>query len=106
LEDFLLKDDAKSVTVPVQDHLEKGTTMDHDCECLRMTSMDVRAEILTRHHENCPKNPGALAAVQALLTELVRGIERWGREEDGIPGDLWGPYAQAKTLIGESVPEI
>jgi hypothetical protein len=71
-----------------------------------MTSMDLSAVILTGHHEQCPKNPGVMDASRSLLTELVRGIQRWGAEEDGIPGDLWEAYAHAKAVLGEPVPVI
>jgi hypothetical protein len=38
-----------------------------------------------------------------LIRALLRGIEEWASQEDGIPDDLWETYAKAKAVIGETV---
>jgi len=73
------------------------------CKCLRMTSHNLGVVILTGHHESCPHSPGVLNASADLIRSLVRGIEGWASQEDGIPDELWDAYAKAKAVIGETV---
>ena len=72
------------------------------CECLRWVVHDLGQMILTGHHVNCPKSPAVMDAARELLTKLVRGIEYWASQEDGVPDEIWDAYAQAKAVIGES----
>lgn len=72
------------------------------CECLHWANHDLGRMILTGHHANCPKSPSVMDAARELLTKLVRGIEYWASQEDGIPNEIWDAYAQAKAVIGES----
>ena len=77
------------------------------CECLHHATRDLGIVMLTGHHEACPKNPGVLAASKILIEKLVRGIEDWASQEDGIPDDLWDAYAHAKSVLGEPInPDI
>ena len=43
-----------------------------------------------------------LDATRDLLTKLVRGIEYWASQEDGLPDEIRDAYAQAKGVIGEA----
>ena len=72
------------------------------CECLHWVNHDLGQMILTGHHPNCPKSPAVMDATRGLLTKLVRGIEYWASQEDGVPDEIWDAYAQAKAVIGES----
>ena len=72
------------------------------CECLHWANHDLGQMILTGHHSECPKSPTGMAATRELLTKLVRGIEHWASQEDGVPDEIWDAYAQAKAVIGES----
>ena len=79
--------------------------MDNNCKCLLWTSHDLGRVLLTGHHETCPNNPGVESGFKNLVTALVRGIENWASQEDGIPDELWDSYAFAKRIIGEPIPD-
>jgi hypothetical protein len=53
---------------------------------------------LSAHHPHCPRREPNLLAV---LGALVTGIEKWAREEDGVPDWLWEAYRAAKALVAE-----
>lgn len=72
------------------------------CECLRWCSTRTDVLMLTGHHETCPQSPGVLAASKLLIEKMVRGIEDWASQEDGIPDGLWDTYTHAKAVLGES----
>ena len=36
-----------------------------------------------------------------IITSLVRGIESWASDEDGVHDDCWEAYQRAKFYIGE-----
>jgi len=38
-----------------------------------------------------------------LLNGLVRGIEAWAANEDGVPDEAWEWYEKAKLALGEPV---
>jgi len=72
------------------------------CGCSNWVNTDLQQTILTGHHPNCPESPTLLGATNELLTKLVRGIEYWASQEDGIPDEVWDAYAQAKAIIGDA----
>lgn len=76
-----------------------------DCECATWTTQDIRTYILTGHHENCPHRPSPLLAATELICELVRGIETWAADEDGVHPAVWEAYRRAKALDGIIVYE-
>jgi len=76
--------------------------MDH-CECIHHATRNLGIVILTGHHETCERRPDLFDASAELIRALVRGIEEWASQEDGIPDDLWETYAKAKAVIGETV---
>ena len=59
--------------------------------------------MLTGHHETCDRRPDLFDASAELIRALVRGIEDWASQEDGIPDDLWDAYSKAKAVIGEPI---
>ena len=44
---------------------------------------------------------GVSAARNAGIRELVRGIESWAQDEDGIPSPCFEAYQKAVVFIGE-----
>lgn len=43
-------------------------------------------------------------ALLRLIHDLVRGIEDWARDEDGISDCVWDAYLTAKDMLGEEIP--
>lgn len=72
-----------------------------DCECLHWCDMRPDIRFLTGHHENCPKRGDTMEAAKQLIAELVRGIELWAAEEDGVYTSCWKPYKRAKAILGQ-----
>lgn len=62
-------------------------------------SRDYRA-LLDAARADAPPSPSV-----DLVRDLVRGMEWWARQEDGIPAELWPVYARGKALLGEPVPD-
>jgi len=56
------------------------------------------------HHTRCPHYDIERDATR-LLTRLVRGIEAWASDGDGVHSDLWAAYCDAKLGIGEGFPK-
>ena len=77
--------------------------MDQPCKCLLWATLDIGTVVLTGHHENCPDRPAPMESARVLISKLVRGIEDWASQEDGIPDDLWETYAHAKAVLGEPI---
>ena len=55
---------------------------------------------LTEHHPNCPNYNLSKESVE-VVRGLVRGLELWGSEEDGIYPAAWDAYKRGKVCIGE-----
>ena len=73
------------------------------CECLHHATRNLGIVMLTGHHEACDRRPDLFDASAELIRALVRGIEEWASQEDGIPDDLWDAYAKAKAVIGDTI---
>ena len=72
------------------------------CECLSWERVD--AKFLTVHHRNCEHyDPEGDAA--KIIRALLKGIECWCRDEDGVHPDCWEAYKRAKMSIGEPLEE-
>lgn len=71
-----------------------------DCECINWASENLTAQLLTGHHARCPHGGDQLTAALALIAELVKGIEQWASEEDGVYDGVWKAYQKAKALQG------
>ncbi len=74
------------------------------CVCEGWASHDLIRSIITGHHENCPKAPTETQFLRSLIAQLVRGMECWGGEEDGIYCDAWPAYRKAKALLTGKFP--
>jgi hypothetical protein len=74
-------------------------------ECQNMTSADVRANMLTGHSTQCSgyNTRVLMDGTTDLVRELVRGIEVWSTDCDGVHPELWNAYCKAKMLVGEPV---
>ena len=70
------------------------------CECVNWCSHDVDMVILTGHHENCPHRKNSKAILD-FIKELVRGMEAWACEQDGIHPDAYDAYLKGKALLRE-----
>jgi len=70
-----------------------------DCECKNWART---RGWLTEHHPNCiGYDPEKDAKV--IITNLIRGIESWASDEDGVHYDCWDAYQRAKFSIGEPI---
>jgi hypothetical protein len=74
------------------------------CECDNWCEINHTHRFLTGHHEGCPRSPKALDKALELIAALVRGMELWGAEEDGIYPEAWEAYRKAKALQGVFLP--
>lgn len=72
-----------------------------DCDCLNM-GRDGTVPLMTTHMPDCPNY---FPEIRSVLTDLVRGIESWAAEEDGVYPEVWDAYCRAKFMIGEPVKE-
>jgi hypothetical protein len=70
------------------------------CECANWTSRRLDIRLLTNHHESCPKGD-VMGSAKSLIRALVKGLEAWGAEEDGIYPEAWEAYKRGKAVIGE-----
>lgn len=75
--------------------------MSVQCECRDWPRLQ---GMLTEHHENCPKCDIRGDALKQI-TNLVRGVEAWAADEDGVHPDCWQAYRRAKLSIGEFIDE-
>ena len=65
------------------------------CECLEWASDRLSLTILGNgHHYRC-RHFSADPMVD-IISELVKGIDWWASQEDGVPDELWAAYAKAK----------
>ena len=95
----ITKHEGEQQPVEVTSGLKRGLG---PCGCTLWASHDLGRMILTGHHENCHESPSVMDSTRELLTKLVRGIEYWASQEDGVPDEIWDAYAQAKAIIGEA----
>lgn len=69
------------------------------CKCDELTR-DGSFPLLLPHVPTCPEFG---CCVRELIVGLVRGMESWAADEDGIHPDAWEWYERAKVAIGEPV---
>ena len=74
------------------------------CECAFNCTLDIGMMALTGHQENCKHRGNDIETLRSLVEELVRGMERWASDEDGIHNDAWDSYIKGKALLIEPVP--
>jgi len=62
--------------------------LEEECQCRvnHWCSADLRVDMLVGHSSTCPEVTKQLILNKTtkLLRELVRGIENWASEEDGV----------------------
>ena len=69
------------------------------CECYNWARTD--QSLISEHHKNCPKyNPEEDAT--KIIRALIKGIEEWAHDEDGVHPSCWGAYQTACHAIGLS----
>ncbi len=55
---------------------------------------------ITEHHKRCPNyNPESDSII--LVSELIRGIEAWASDEDGVHPKAWDAYLHALVYVGD-----
>ena len=54
--------------------------------------------MFTEHHPRCEKFK-PLEETKNHILALIKGIEEWAGEEDGIPDFLWEEYKSALRLV-------
>jgi hypothetical protein len=72
-----------------------------DCECVHWASVRNDIRLLTGHHESCPNLPDPVRVAKDLIRDLIRGIEAWAADEDGVHDEVWEAYKRGKAVIGE-----
>lgn len=83
---------------PVSDQTG-STTM--QCDCLTWGSENIMHSLLGNgHHERCPHHVPHVGALD-IIRDLVRGMEEWAHDEDGVHPEAWKAYQQAKLLLGD-----
>jgi hypothetical protein len=70
-----------------------------DCECINWARTN---GWLAKHHPSCPKYNPEKDAIE-FIAELVKGIEAWASDEDGVHDSCWLAYKKAKFIIGEPI---
>jgi hypothetical protein len=69
------------------------------CECLNWCRNGMPP--ITEHHPRCKLYNLEKESV-VLVTDLIKGIEAWASDEDGVHPELWPAYLQALYFIGDS----
>lgn len=73
----------------------------NDPDTLTLASRDLAAEAAFQEARNA-ELAGELLDHRHVLRELLAGINRWARDEDGVPDHLWAAYQRARSLVGET----
>lgn len=55
---------------------------------------------VTRHHPQC-KQYDLKNEAMALVRDLVKGMEAWAADEDGIHREAWDAYKRGKVFVGQ-----
>ena len=65
------------------------------CECANWCD---KKGLRYKHHQSCPKyNP--VHELRTVCAALIKGIECWAHDEDGVHDAVWEAYRQAKWMI-------
>lgn len=76
-----------------------GKKQEPRCNCDNR-ARDGSFPLLLAHLPDCPHFGGQL---RELIEALVRGMESWAADEDGIHDAVWDAYAEAKAALGDQV---
>lgn len=71
--------------------------MSKPCECMRW-ARDGKDGAFYEHHRRC-KSFNPEKELIALIKELIKGIECWAGDEDGVHYECWEAYKKAKWMI-------
>lgn len=71
------------------------------CECQNWCDVRPDIRMITGHHGACPKRGSIVKGAQAIIAALVKGMENWAADEDGIHPDAWEAYKRGKAAIGQ-----
>lgn len=74
-----------------------GSKMSERCKCENYCRSN--SKILTKHHKHCTQYDPEGDAREVILA-LLKSMELWGAEEDGIPEFCWDIYRDANCFIG------
>jgi len=69
-----------------------------ECECKNWCSDGVPP--LLKHNRKCPQYSPVTEMLE-IITDLVRGVQDWAAEEDGVHPECWEAYSRAKICIGQ-----
>lgn len=78
-------------------------TKPYDCRCRNWARTDTDWQG-REHHPNC-EHYRAEEPDRSIIEQLVRGIECWASDEDGVHDAVWAAYMTAKNALGEEVKE-
>ena len=70
-----------------------------DCECSHW-AMECLWDT-NEHHPNCVKYSGRNERyfIIKLLHDLVKGMDEWASDEDGIHPEAWDAYKRARAVL-------
>lgn len=68
------------------------------CDCLNWCRNGMPPN--TEHHPKCSLYNLEKESV-VLVTDLIKGIEAWASNEDGVHPELWDAYCLALYFIGD-----
>ena len=71
------------------------------CKCMTWGNDRLRS-LIDIHHHNCPKRDVEASAI-ALIGDLIKGMESWAQDEDGIHPDAWNAYQRAKSALMQPI---
>lgn len=73
------------------------------CGCQTWGCDDLTSSMLGNgHHPRCDAFRPNVRALD-LLGRLVKGIEFWASQEDGVIDEVWDAYAEARMILGRPV---
>ena len=84
-----------------------GPAHPHKCVCANWADVNTKVRTLTGHHENCRWGHASyqMQGALCLIQDLVKGIDGWAHDCDGVPDELWPAYKRACLLQGRFVAE-
>lgn len=70
------------------------------CDCQTFARTGHEHGLFLNHHPMCHRYSPE-ADCRELIINLIRGIEGWASDEDGVHPDCWDAYERAKLALGE-----
>lgn len=59
---------------------------------------------ITEYHRDCEHCAPKIDA-QLIINDLLKGINCWAQDEDGVHFDCWDAYKSAYAFIGKPIVE-